>query len=63
MSDEIKPCPFCGDDQTFTFTEEGDMWQVYCEECEAHSGWYATEGAAVEAWNRPARVGAAGVVS
>lgn len=65
MTDELKPCPFCGGDaETCSYYfEEKDMtlWQVRCKErpCKVEHPCYtadsfisfATEAEAVEAWN------------
>jgi Lar family restriction alleviation protein len=57
---ELKPCPFCGatDNKKLRPTsgvelsrEEG-IFQVFCWECGASSGYFRTEQEAIEAWNR-----------
>jgi Lar family restriction alleviation protein len=53
MSEELKPCPFCGS------TDE-EVWQVdeyvKCNDCEAEGPWSFEQGEteAVELWNRRA---------
>ncbi len=52
---ELKPCPFCGGMASIRAER---YWQpamrknVICTKCYANSGWFKTENAAVEMWNR-----------
>ena len=51
MSNELRPCPFCGaDDETMLHTEQGD-WMIDCDGCFAHGPLCETEDAAIAAWN------------
>lgn len=66
MSEELRPCPFCGRSDTMCFSnnhEECDddidvptMYIVVCSMhdggCGAHSGYYETKLEAAAAWNR-----------
>lgn len=59
MEQELKPCPFCGDEATVEQVESDDCWSVGCESCDFHLmtgewnlGWYRSEEKAVAAWNR-----------
>lgn len=56
MSEELKPCPFCGGKNIIVGGNEcafdGSMgYIVECVECEASTGWCKTEFDATEAWN------------
>lgn len=54
MSNELKPCPFCGGRAYLSERMNGGYY-VECESiggCLAESGNYDTEEQAVEAWNR-----------
>ena len=63
MSDDLKPCPFCGsDDIQLSTNDDGDPLWVSCEMCECQGPWRnpdnsaypQTEANYVEAWNRRA---------
>ena len=48
MSDELKPCPFCGG-EAHTHHAMGEVWHhCHCGSLDMHR----TLGAATEAWNR-----------
>ncbi|MBQ9784280.1 MAG: Lar family restriction alleviation protein [Clostridia bacterium] len=51
MSEEIKPCPFCGGEAELY---SGGIKYVLCKECLATSCDFKTEAEAIEAWNRRA---------
>lgn len=54
MSNELKPCPFCGGRAYLSERMNGGYY-VECESiggCLAESGKYDTKGQAIEAWNR-----------
>lgn len=54
MSNELKPCPFCGGRAYLSERMNGGYY-VECESingCLAESGNYDTRGQAIEAWNR-----------
>lgn len=56
MSEELKPCPFCGGNATSYGTrkmESGGLTHclIHCDECSARLS-AETENDAVEAWNR-----------
>ena len=63
MSDELKPCPFCGGEAEyfsrpntlFMWAHEVDHW-VSCasDDCLADMGLYAEKDRAIAAWNRRA---------
>lgn len=57
MSEQLKPCPFCGGEAALLCTDNG--WLVQCWQCWAYMGTsglgFDTSEKAVEAWNR--RVG------
>jgi len=54
MSNELKPCPFCGSDATLEYNENCG-WQVYCDDrrCTVETSTYfrGTLEEAIEAWN------------
>ena len=57
MSEELKPCPFCGGEAgVFNVADYGDHpihdKEVVCLVCEFSSGAFDTTEKAVEAWNR-----------
>lgn len=35
MSDELKPCPFCGGEARAFYSEEGGTFDVQCQQCGA----------------------------
>lgn len=50
MSNELKPCPFCGGEAVLC--ENTDYAYVYCKECGSQTDEsHGTAGAAVAAWN------------
>ncbi len=49
---ELKDCPFCGNDQaTVTYNPYQD-WHVGCDKCTMHSYFFKTREQAINAWNR-----------
>ena len=59
--DELKPCPFCGNEEVTLIVRKGkqgwrDRFLVLCSYddygCGAGRGWYHYEEEAIEAWNR-----------
>ena len=54
MTEELKPCPFCGEQEIQAFkprTERDlDVWLVRCS-CGARSGGWVSEAHAIKAWN------------
>jgi len=49
MSEELKPCPFCGGDAEVN--EIDDEYLSSCSECSANLGFFETEHDAITAWN------------
>ena len=49
MSD-LKPCPFCGSDNTRAYSSTGICW-VECLSCDAVGPTAKTEAEAIDAWN------------
>ncbi|MEK7125262.1 MAG: Lar family restriction alleviation protein [Patescibacteria group bacterium] len=49
MSDELKPCPFCGSGASETFN--GTVRGIRCDDCAADISWYADSESAKTAWN------------
>ena len=54
MSEELKPCPFCGKSwlaaEKISYSADGFAYRVECE-CTARGAWAETEEQAIEAWN------------
>jgi len=48
---EMKPCPFCGNQASFTGGENHRCNLVYCEDCHIETDCYPTSAEAVTAWN------------
>lgn len=55
MSDELKPCPFCGGPALFkeTGTRKYDDWLVYCTKCGCRCPWEFSpdKESAMKVWN------------
>ena len=57
---ELKPCPFCGNEPTIVIRKGKDGWRdrysVLCDYehggCGAESGWYHYEAEAIASWNK-----------
>ena len=49
MTNELKPCPFCGGEAEYGLTMAGE--EVYCTNCGAAMPRTTTKDAAIEAWN------------
>ncbi len=52
---ELKPCPFCGDDNAVIqahHTGRSTRYSVVCRTCYAMTNVYEAEDLAAEAWNR-----------
>lgn len=54
MSEELKPCPFCGGTKIGIRDEEDGMIWAYCKKCGAMGEWDYSENRAKENWNRRA---------
>lgn len=57
MSDELKPCPFCGSEAVHTERSYFRDVLIYCENCDAYftvDSFAADKDDIVEAWNRRA---------
>lgn len=56
MSDDLKPCPFCGNSKRSWLGVEN--WQqgfnATCWQCKARAAFKPTEAEAIAAWNRRA---------
>ena len=50
MSDELLPCPFCGESDDLDFENELH-WEVVCGMCNARIGMFETKEDAAAAWN------------
>ena len=63
MTNELKPCPFCGCEYVFVrITHRADglsntQYEVYCSNCSANGGSRINEQNAREDWNRRATDG------
>ncbi|QNB13469.1 restriction alleviation protein, Lar family [Paraburkholderia tropica] len=51
MDNQLKPCPFCGSDDTYTDSALGKR-QVLCNACEAAGPTEETDDEAIASWNR-----------
>jgi Lar family restriction alleviation protein len=52
MSDELKPCPFCGDDRLDEYQDDSGLWGVGCLICGATVNQRHENAEAIVAWNR-----------
>jgi Lar family restriction alleviation protein len=52
MSDELKPCPFCGSGNVAL--DRFDRFTVYCIRCGCKTRRHITKDRALAAWNRRA---------
>ena len=50
MTDELKPCPFCGWSATVRSYGK-EAWYVICCGCNIRKGIYPTREKAIEKWN------------
>lgn len=53
MSEELKPCPFCGDKTVYVYWRE-EQYFVSCNNCDCEGGKQDTQEEAIKAWNRRA---------
>lgn len=51
MKEELKPCPFCGEEE-LEVTVYSLGWFVICPNCEVVTANRPTKGQAIEAWNK-----------
>ena len=51
MSNELKPCPFCGGKAISLKDKYYHIYSVACTECDAGTNTYGVEQAAIYAWN------------
>ena len=52
MSEELKPCPFCGGDAELVIRAIGTAVMCFTESCEcAFTAWHTLEADAVKQWN------------
>ena len=54
MSEELKPCPFCGSDDidvTYTYVDDGLDYYAECTDCYCRGAWEPTAAKARAAWN------------
>ena len=62
MSEELKPCPFCGGEAKAFYDDAGGVYEVQCQECGAEPYIGSRSGApgrrtlgdVIKAWNRRA---------
>jgi restriction alleviation protein, Lar family len=58
---ELKPCPFCGEedirsslgcDDDGTYTENDEVWGLYCSNCDVEFHTFHSRKEVIEKWNR-----------
>jgi len=54
MSEDLKPCPFCGSKDDMLINDEDYEVFVFCWSCEARGPNKSTKTDAIKAWNRRA---------
>jgi hypothetical protein len=54
MSEELKPCPFCGADNPNCWASIRGAWEARCRSCLVSTPLSASEADAIAAWNRRA---------
>lgn len=52
MSEELKPCPFCGGEVKTDRSSNIIGFQVYCAPCRIQTAWERTMEEAARRWNR-----------
>lgn len=56
MTDDLKPCPFCGSTSIRIECFQNKNWEkdfwITCENCDATSGVRDNETSVIELWNR-----------
>ncbi len=52
QTNELKPCPFCGENEDLSVMPDKHFYSVNCEVCGTLGPVGETEGIAVERWNR-----------
>lgn len=52
MSENLKPCPFCGSNEIFIDQPDANCFYVGCANCGVNGTTANTKERAVEAWNR-----------
>lgn len=57
MTEELKPCPFCGSDDVEALDMEGKHY-VACYDCALEGPFHDSRAEAVAAWNRRAAIAA-----
>lgn len=50
-TNELKPCPFCGEKAKHVYFRFTDTHSVWCRNCGAESYEFDTKEEAIEAWN------------
>ena len=57
VMDELKPCPFCGDENPRCYQSEvSDQWHVVCSHCYAKTDNVGTKKIACKRWNTRAAI-------
>lgn len=51
MSEELKPCPFCGSEDVRTFETNDRDWYATCDGCGANTSYWSTEDEVRRRWN------------
>lgn len=52
MSDELKTCPFCGNQPLISQWSNHGYWRINCDDCDIEMDFYHSREDVIAAWNR-----------